>query len=403
MSRINSFSSLEPLAFQEDLTLLSGDDAAVELQRQNPSGVEATVTDRSGDFRAEFVKLRLNSLLAASDTDREIAKFLASKEFAQLDASVQDAVRKNLEAGKNNPATVRNFIELAKSGGFRGAAKDLQLAMLDSVARRPEDKIYRAALQEAVGRDDFKKLPADRQARVVADLDAFAATDSYKGDATTKLTDDDRKFVLEKIRKTSVYSGQNPTNDIVRNTLDNITSGNIRLKLYEKETTVAANGTASTEYGYNKSGTKDIYINKKANDTDYKEFIDTLAHETNHALNGTIKIKYVSDAFLSEYRAHIVGMKAAGKKVDKAALKDILQTLVLAEPVLNPTTKKPVDLYNEIRQNYRINANFKAVIDQLVKDIDNGTIVDGAGLRTRLINAGFNADYIKNTSNIDNK
>lgn len=173
--------------------------------------------------------------------------------------------------------------------------------------------------------------------------------------------------------------------------------------MYEKDSVVNANGTGSTEFGYNKSGTKDIYINKKANDTDYKEFIDTLSHETNHALNGNEKLKYVSDAFLSEYRAHIVGQKAAGKTVDKAALKSIINNLVLAEPILDDKTKKPKDLYSVIRQNYRTDKNFKTVVDQLVKDVDKGVVVDGSDLRTRLMNAGYNSDYIKNTNNIDNK
>ena len=39
----------------------------------------------------------------------------------------------------------------------------------------------------------------------------------------------------------------------------------------------------------------------------------------------------------------------------------------------------------------------------LVKDIDKGTIVDGSDLRTRLINAGYNSDYIKSTTNTNNK
>ncbi len=370
---------------------------------QNTNNAEATTLNFTRDFRVDLIKTRLNNLLDAAGGGDDIAKFLSSKEFSQLDSSVQESIRKNLETVKNNPQSVKNFIELAKSGGFRNASKDLQSAMLNSLAKRPEDKIYRSALQEAVGRDDFKKLAPDKQARVIEDLDKFADTTSYKGDAATKLSDDDKKFVLEKIRKTSVYSGQNPTNDLVRNTLDNIVGGNIGLKLYEKDSTVNANGTGSTEFGYNKSGTKDIYINKKANDTDYKEFIDTLSHETNHALNGNEKIKYVTDAFLSEYRAHIVGQKAAGKTVDKAALKAVINNLVLAEPLLDSKTKKPKDLYSEIRQLYRTDKNFKNFVDLLVKDIDKGVIVDGAGLRTRLLNAGYKSDYINKTNNTDNK
>lgn len=357
----------------------------------------------ANDFQVDFAKTRLNNLFDASSDSDDVANYFSSKEFTQLDPSIQESVKKNFETVKNNPQSIKNFIELAKSGGFRNANKDLQSAMLNSLAKRPEDKIYRAALQEAVGRDDFKKLAQDKQAKVIEDLDKFADKPSYKGDAVTSLSDDDKKFVLEKIRKTSIYSGQNPTNDIVRNTLDNVVNGNIALKLYEKDSTVNVNGTGSTEFGYNKSGTKDIYINKKANDTDYKEFIDTLAHETNHALNGNEKLKYVTDAFLSEYRAHIIGQKAAGKTVDKAALKAIVNNLALAEPVIDSKTKKPKDLYSEIRQTYKTDKNFKALVDQLVKDIDKGTLVDGSDLRTRLMTAGYNSDYIKNTTNINNK
>lgn len=370
-----------------------------EIQETNN---ETPPFDSTRDFEAAYRKAQLNNLLDSSG-DSDIAKYLSSKEFSQLDVTVQKAVKENLETVRNNPQAVENFIELAKSGGFRSAGKELQSAMLDSLAKRPEDKIYREALQEAVGRDNFKKLAPESQARVIEDLDKFADTTSYKGDAATKLSDEDKRFILERIRKTSVYSGQNPTNDVVRNTLDNIVSGNIQLKLYEKENTVSGDGVVSTDFGYNKSGTKDIYINKKANDADYREFIDTLAHETNHALNGNTKIKYVTDALLSEYRAHIAGQQAAGGKVDKQALKALLNNLVLAEPLLDDKTEKPENLYSEIRHFYRINNDFKAFIDQLVMDIDKGIIVDGSDLRTRLINAGCNSDYIINTSNINNR
>lgn len=399
MTKINNFLPLARPFFQDDSQPANNNSPEV---LQNTNTTETTTFNLTRDSQAEFTKARLNNLLNSFGGD-DTAIYLSSKEFSQLDPIVQESVKKNLETVKNNPQSVKNFIELAKSGGFRNANKDLQSAMLNSLAKRPQDKIYRQALQEAVGRDDFKKLAQNMQAKVIEDLDKFADTTSYKGDATTKLSDDDKKFILEKIRKTSVYSGQNPTNDIVRNTLDNIVGGNIQLKLYEKDSTVSSNGIGSTEFGYNKSGTKDIYINKKANDTDYKEFIDTLSHETNHALNGNSKIKYVTDAFLSEYRAHIVGQKAAGKKVDKEALKAIINNLALAEPILDDKTKKPKDLYGEIRQLYRDNKTFKAFVDQLVKDIDKGTIVDGFDLRTRLMNAGYNSDYIKNTNNTNNK
>lgn len=399
MTKINNFLPLVRPFFQDDSQPANNNSPEV---LQNTNTTETTTFNLTRDSQAEFTKARLNNLLNSFGGD-DTAKYLSSKEFSQLDPIVQESVKKNLETVKNDPRSVKNFIELAKSGGFRNANKDLQSAMLNSLTKRPQDKIYRQALPEAVGRDDFKKLAQNMQAKVIEDLDKFADTTSYKGDATTKLSDDDKKFILEKIRKTSVYSGQNPTNDIVRNTLDNIAGGNIQLKLYEKDSTVSSNGTGSTEFGYNKSGTKDIYINKKANDTDYKEFIDTLSHETNHALNGNAKIKYVTDAFLSEYRAHIVGQKAAGKKVDKEALKAIITNLALAEPILDDKTKKPKDLYGEIRQLYRDNKTFKAFVDQLIKDIDKGTIVDGSDLRTRLMNAGYNSDYIKNTNNTNNK
>ncbi len=81
----------------------------------------------------------------------------------------------------------------------------------------------------------------------------------------------------------------------------------------------------------------------------------------------------------------------------------IINNLALAEPILDDKTKKPKDLYSEIRQLYRDNKTFKAFVDQLVKDIDKGTIVDGSDLRTRLINAGYNSDYIKSTTNTNNK
>ena len=353
------------------------------------------------DYQADLRKLYLNEVFDGGDKD--VAKYLASTEFSQLDAGVQESLKKNLENSKNNPKAAANFIESAKSKGFRKADKNLQTAILDSIAKRPEDKIYRAELQEAAGHDDFQKLPKDKQLKMIEDLDKFAETPSYKSVGTNQVSDTDKNFLLEKIRKTSIFSSQNPINDVVRNTLDNVINGKIQLKVYEKDTTVNSNGTGSTEYGYNKSGTTDIYINRKANDADYKEFIDTLTHESNHALNGNVKIEKVSDAFLSEYRAFFAGQKGAGKTVDKNFLKSVVNNLALAEPNLDDKTKKPKDLYSEIRQTYRSNKTFKSFIDQLVKDIDKGTIIDGAAVRDRLMKAGYNDDYIENTTNTDNK
>lgn len=99
-------------------------------------------------FQSVFPKIS-DTKYAPVDTERlqgaagdDIAKFLSSKEFSQLDATVQESIKKSLESVKDNSLSVKNLIELIKSGGFRAASKKLQSAMLNSLAKRPEDKIY---------------------------------------------------------------------------------------------------------------------------------------------------------------------------------------------------------------------------------------------------------------------
>jgi len=167
MTKINNYLPLARPFFQDDSQSANNNSLKV-LQNTNTT---ETTFNLTRDSQAELTKARLNNLLNSFGGD-DTAKYLASKEFSQLDPIVQESIKKNLETVKNDPQSVKNFIELAKSGGFRNANKDLQSAMLNSLAKRPQDKIYREALQEAVGRDDFKKLAQNMQAKVIEDLEA---------------------------------------------------------------------------------------------------------------------------------------------------------------------------------------------------------------------------------------
>ena len=333
---------------------------------------------------------------AGGDKD-DAEKLFASDKFKKLDATVQAEAKRLYESLKSKPKAAKNLIELVKSDNFVDLRDSgIQFLLLKVFGNRNEDKVFREVIASLAGKDDFKAFDTKLRTKVIEDLDTFATQTSY---TASKLTDDDRTFLLEKIRKTSIFSGKTISNNVVRNTLNNLVSGNIPIELTNGKSKTCGDPAGGITFGCNIPGSKTVYINKDANDTEYKDFIETLCHETNHALNSSVILPtYVLDNFLNEYRAHIVGKLGRGDLLTAALVKEFLDKLG------HDRTKTPnsyvylADFYEDKKF-----PDYKALIDQAYKDADKGTIVDAAEMRRRLIAIKYGTQYVVGTNNTDNR
>jgi hypothetical protein len=331
------------------------------------------------------------------DGKDDAAKLFASDKFKKLDANVQAEAKRQYETVKSNAKSATNLIELVKSDNFVDLKNgNIQLLLLKAFSNRPEDKVFREVIVSLAGKDDFKAFDTKLRTKVIEDLDTFATRPSY---TDSKLKDDDRTFLLEKIRKTSIFSGKNIANSIVRNTLNNIVSGNIPIELTDDKSKTCGDPDGGITFGCNLPGSKTVYINKSANDAVYENFIETLCHETNHALNNSIVLPAnVLDKFLNEYRAHIVGELGRGNILTAALVKKFLDKL-------GHDRAKTPKAYIELADFYENKKfpDYKALIDQAYKDADKKTIVDAAEMRKRLIAIKYGTPYVVGTNNTDNQ
>ncbi len=315
----------------------------------------------------------------------------------KLGQTVQTEINNQVELLKNNQKGLQNLLELIKSDSFfKLNDAVIQLLLIYAFSNRPEDKVFREVIVSLAGKSDFKDFNTAVRAKVITDLDTFANTASYTSNSNP--TDDDKTFLLEKIRKTSIFSGKDSTNVVIRNTLDNLINGTVPIELIAGKSITCGKSGNGTIFGCNIPGSKIVYINKDANDAEYRDFIETLCHETNHALNNNVTSSYVVDIFLNEYRAHIAGKVGRGEMLTAALVKEFLNKL-------GRDKSKTPDSYQQINDFYEDKKfpQFKVVIDQAYKDADKGTIVNALEMRKRLIAAKFGTPYITGTNNTDNR
>lgn len=190
-----------------------------------------------------------------SSDDKDVAaKIFASDKFKKFDATIQAEVKRRYELVKDNPKSLRNLVELVNSDNFVDLKDSgIQLLLLKVVGNRGEDKVFREVIVSLAGKDDFKAFDTKLRTKVIENLDTFATRDSY---TASKLTDDDKTFLLEKIRKTSIFSGKSPSNNIVLNTLNNIVSGNIPIELTNDKSKICGDPAGGITFGCNLPGSK---------------------------------------------------------------------------------------------------------------------------------------------------
>ena len=365
----------------DELRAFAKDDKGREVLGQLKDKISGPFWDNHQDL-----KNRIDTAIKAADLEK-------SPEFKKLDKATQSEVLARIGKNEQDGKAVDNLINLSKDGNFATLSPETQKAMLQAYDNRPGDAVFTDSLKALGGKSTFTALSAADQAKVISDLDKFAKTESYHdhggfiGIGVHSVSDDDRRYLLDKLGDTSIYSQANPGITSVRNTLDKILNGTVKIEAYSEP---AKDG--KIVFGNaDQHGTFHVNRHPDANNAAYgaNHFIDTLVHEMNHELNGPSDYNK-PDRFLDEYRAFTVGIEATGKTVDAGQQKKIINNLL--------------NVYDNIKDQYNNDPKFKKFIDDSLAGLDKTPpeLLDPETMRKNLLKAGFSSDYLNKSGNLDN-
>lgn len=323
-----------------------------------------------------------DATMARIDTAIKAADFQNSEQFKSLSPEAQQEVLSRLDANQGNNSATDNLINLATSGAFATLPIESQRAVLQAYDNHKEDEVFINGLKDTLAKPEFQSLNPAQQAQVLNDIDRIAATESY-----TDTDDTGKTYLLDNLGNTAIFSASHPNEVAVRNTLDKIASGEIRVETYSE---AADPKTGGITLGYTYSNDV-IYMNTHPDTQAFgaNAFTDTLVHEVNHNQNpggehGT------PDQFLNEYRAFYVGIDAIGNPPSAQRQDGIIQNLL--------------DSYPDIKELYDNNANFKQFIDNARAGLTKTPpeLLNPETMRQALVDAGFSSDYLNTPGNIDN-
>lgn len=335
-----------------------------------------------------------DATIARIDTAVKTADFEKSEEFKKLSPEAQKEVLSRLDANQGNNAAVDNLLNLAKSGNFAKLPVESQRALLQTYDKHKEDKVFTEGLINTAGKPDFQKLNQAQQSQVLSDLDKLAGTESYNGEGGLfgdKVNDGDRAYLLDNVGNSAIYSASHPNEVALRNTLDKVTNGEIRIETYSEASDPKTGGTT---FGYTYSEDV-IYMNMRPdanNDAVWgaNNFTNTLVHEVNHNQNPGDGGHGTADQFLNEYRAFYVGNDAVGNPPSASEQDDIIDNLLASYPDIQ-------DLYDNNKDFHKFVDDAKAGLAKTPPEL-----LDPETMRQALTDAGFSSDYLNTPGNIDN-
>jgi len=330
-----------------------------------------------------------------------------------------------------------NAGKVVVSQGFGSAPPFTKLAAMGALARHATDAVFtsrliglvndsssvalsdaskQVMLVDAYGSDadfangldgvmaggNYGPLGGAGRAKVLVDMARLHGTQSYKA-----LGDSEQQTLVVILGNVSAQSAGEPGNKILRNALDHIVDGSVKIGLYEEDPYVGAKG--NMRYALGKSNHNGVFFNMHTDvraSVGPREDIDTLAHEMNHYLNsiGADAEWSTVDRFLDEYRAAIAGGEAAkGGPLTPAEQKAALDNLVDGDS-------------NNYRPNW-YHDKYLPWFTNLVKDMNatfagktdpkTGAVLlppatfDAEQLRHAMLKS-YSSDYLRKTGNLDN-
>jgi hypothetical protein len=340
---------------------------------------------------------------AVSDADKRqilanAQRVVTSPGFQAVGAAAQRAMMDALDEQPASAGHTGRLLKLTDAPGF--AALNDAVKQVDLLDAYGSQAPFRDAVDTLVTSGRFTSLHGAQQAQVLADIAKLHETASY-----TDAKGADRQAMVEIVGDISAQAAANPSNTTLRNTLHQVLDGKVKLAMYQREP-FDSHGRTAYNYGFQNDGGIHLNIDPRvrAHAVANNQYVDTLAHETNHMLNGTTTAGTV-DRFLDEYRAAITGMETAlGRKLTPAEEKAIVDNLVDGT---NSDYSHLADLYNN-------DAKFKAVVDGMYTTLSGSTdaasgattapaTIDAEDARARLRSADEDNSYLKKAGNLDNR
>jgi hypothetical protein len=325
-----------------------------------------------------------------------------------------------------------NAINVVTAKGFHDVGPESRKAMLDAFGQHATDAAYTGRLANLVNDAGFMALndktkevdllkAYGKDEQFAAGVDAVIAKSAYTGlagadrakvlDDVTRLTKTDsykdadkaqRQEMVDAFGDIAIFSATHPDRVSIRNSMDRVLNGDIKLHVYRSAPELGADGQTYYSWGY--ANDKGIYLNTDPTTRSVGgpgEITDTLVHEASHFINGPTSAG-TADRFMDEYRSAVLGQEAKlGRTLTPDEQRRIVDNLVDGN---NSAYSHLADLYNS-------DATFKQVIDDLRVTLDgsaSGTStvapasVTPEQVRQRLLDAGITSDYLNKVPDLDN-
>jgi len=387
--------------FRDGLQKLADDSAFKKLtpaQQASAIGAYKEVAAGEGYQGRSGGMFGIGSTSPSSDDKRKVLdnarQVVTSAGFHDVGASSKQAIMDALAEHPTNAAFTGRLVKLINDPGFMAlndSSKETKL--LDAYSN---DKDFAKGVDTLLANGRYTALGGADRAKVLGDVIKLRDTASYKDASATE-----QQALVEIVGDISAQSAARPGNTTLRNTLDQVVDGKIKIGLYERDP------LGGGIYNWGKADADGIYLNVESRTrtaaASSNKYVDTLVHETNHKLNGTTK-SGTADRFLDEYRAAVVGKETAwGRALTPSEQKAVIDNLVDGT---NPDYAHLANLYNH-------DAKFKAAVDAMYTAVNGTTDASGTvttppatvspeDARQRLRSAGNDSDYLKKAGNLDN-
>lgn len=375
------------------------------LQKTNASNVSSTGSEVRNDVMRD-VAMRTSLEKPASSTPQTVRP--SANDFQALKFREQaNALTSAPSAAK--PTT--SSVDITKSKGFQQLSQPQQKLVKDTIAKNPGVKDISDQLNKLVNDSRFTKLSTSNRTYMLnsvakypaarsEDLLAFSTTNSFKGFMSSQ-----RQQGLMIMGLLSADATQNPShNPITRNTVDLLASGNVNMGLPTKKE-LKEEGFTDADlqglYGFAYDNIMNFNVYMPGLLDNKEDLIRTATHEVNHVVNDrdlAASESVTVDAALDEYRAWYVENASVGQPTPTVEFEQGVW-----QNFFGPNAG-----YDNIRQVYLGDPNFKKIADQIKTDLDHGKVTDPETFRkslTSLIGKSKfieNPVYLQRPGNLDN-
>ncbi len=380
---------LDKLLANPDFAKLNPAQQADAIQAFNDFASREAYTGKEGSW---FFNVGAKSV---SDADKRkvldnVISVVTSKGFHDVAPEARQAMLGALERHATDAGFTGRLVTLVNDTGFLALNnKGKEVELLKNYGK---DEHFAAGVDTVVASGAYTALGGADRAKVLDDVTRLVKTDGYKDTGN-----DHKQEMVEAFGDISSYSAAHADRVSIRNSIDRVLSGEIKLSVYQE---AAAGGYIKLGYA-----TEDgIFLNTHADARgpgSVEANADTLVHEVNHFVNGNTDAG-TADRFLDEYRAAVVGQEARlGRSLTADEQRAIVDNLVDGN---NAAYSHLHDLYNN-------DATFKEFIDDLRVTLDGNfdpavnaapAPVSPEQARHRLIDAGITSDYLEKAGDLDN-